>query len=84
MLEKTPAPEKKHHIAIPLAMSFNSLKTEIAESYPDLKDHLPAPIEATLPIAHMGSADIKYLDLEIYTEQLIALLDIVERASTSV
>lgn len=80
VLEKTPSSEKKGHITIPLANSFNGLVSEAGEAYPELVDHLPPTIEATLDVAYMGSADITYLDLEIYVEQVISLLDLVERS----
>ncbi len=76
-IEKTSDTQKKEHIAIHLGESFNSLISEIAQEYPDLKDSLPKPFTSTGMFERMKKMEVNYLDLEIATETVISLLNLV-------
>lgn len=78
-IEKASDDQKKEHIAIHLMNSFNELMSEIAESYPELKDSLPKPITTSGAYHRFKKADVNYLDLEINTEITLSLLNLIEK-----
>ena len=78
-IEKASDTQKKEHIAIHLGESFNSLISEIAQEYPDLKDSLPKPFTSTGVFQRMKKMEVNYLDLEISTETVLSLLNLIEK-----
>lgn len=78
-IEKASDAQKKEHIAIHLGESFNTLITEIAQEYPELKDCLPKPFTSTGVFQRMKKMEVNYLDLEIATETVISILNLVEK-----
>lgn len=78
-IEKASDSQKKEHIAIHLGDSFNTLITEIAQEYPALKDSLPKPFTSTGLFQRLKQMEVNYLDLEIATETVISLLNLVEK-----
>ena len=78
-VEKASDTQKKEHIAIHLGESFNSLISEIAQEYPDLKDSLPKPFTSTGMFRRLEKMEVNYLDLEIETETVLSLLNLVEK-----
>jgi len=78
-IEKSSEVQKKEQIAIHLMDSFNELISETAKSYPDLKDSLPKPITSGGVNHRLKKADVNYLDLEINTEIILSLLNLIEK-----
>ena len=74
-LERTPSQEKQNQAGIDLANNFNEMLTQVGSLLPELKEELPKPISAGI-FAHMGKANVTYLDLEVLAEQVLALLDL--------
>jgi hypothetical protein len=72
------AKEKEGLAGISLTENFNTILTEIAEEYPELKDSLPTHISSRGPFQRIGKSSVSYLDLEALADQAIALLDLVE------
>ena len=70
--------QKKGFIGIEMAKNFNKILEEVSIEHPSLGDALPAQLTWKGPFAQMGQSDTSYLDLEIYADQLLALLDLAE------
>jgi hypothetical protein len=79
IIEKASDVQKKEHIAIHLGESFNSLISEISEEYPELKDSLPKPFTSTGVFHRMKKCEVNYLDLEIATEMVLSMLNLIEK-----
>lgn len=75
-LENASEKTKKGRASITLTENFNSLIEEIGKAYPDIKPALPKKIKATGPFARVGASDANYVDLEVYAEQVIGILDL--------
>lgn len=78
IIEKASDKQKQDLIGTNLANEFNKLLRELSEEYPDLKSSLPAEIPSKGPFRDMQKADVNYIDLEIFTETVISLLNLVE------
>ncbi len=78
VVERTSENQKQGLIGINLANEFNKLLHEISQEYPDLKSSLPAEITVNGPFRDANMADMNYTDLEIFTETVISLLNLVE------
>ena len=78
-LERASEKQKNGPAGKALAENFNAILQEIETAFPDLKSSLPARITARGPFAHMGAADVSYLDLEVFAEQALSLLQFVQR-----
>jgi hypothetical protein len=76
-LERASTKEKGELAGKALAENFNSLIQEIETAYPELRSALPARITAHGPFAHMGASDVSYLDLEVFVDQVLNLLELV-------
>lgn len=79
VVEKATDKQKQDHIGTILANEFNKLIVEIGGEYPDLKNSLPAKITSKGPFSAMEMADVNYTDLEIFTETVMSLLNLVEK-----
>lgn len=77
-LQNASSKEKSNSAGTALAMNFNKIVEDTAKVYPDLKDSLPASITSDGPFSHMGVSDVTYLDLEVFADQLIAMLDVMD------
>ncbi|MBU1101955.1 MAG: hypothetical protein KKA84_16280 [Bacteroidetes bacterium] len=77
-IEKASDTQKKENIAMHLGEGFNSLISEIGQVYPDIKESLPKPFTASGPLQRLKKMDVNYLDLEITTETVMSLLNLVE------
>lgn len=77
-LQNASAKEKEGPTGTALAENFNKILQEAGNTFPDLKDSLPASITSRGPFARMGKSDASYLDLEIMADQLLSLLDLVD------
>lgn len=78
-IENSSDAQKKENISIHIGESFNSLISEIALEYPDLKESLPKPFTSTGVFERMKKMEVNYLDFEIATETVISLLNLVEK-----
>jgi hypothetical protein len=77
-LESKPSAEKQKHVAIQIAEQFNSFLEEIKKESPEAAAHLPMPITWTSVFARdMRLSDIKFLELELLLNQVLAVLDVV-------
>ncbi len=79
-LENASEKARQGRAGIGLAENFNQLLKEVSEEFPDLKDSLPKPISSKGPFARAGVSDSSYLDLEIFSEQVLSLLDLVDKS----
>jgi hypothetical protein len=78
IVEKSSDKQKLDLIGTILANEFNKLLLEIGEEYPELKNSLPSKITSTGPFSEMNKADINYIDLEIFTESVMSLLNLAD------
>ena len=77
-LQNASVKEKEGLAGTALAENFNKIVEETAQTYPDLKESLPARITSRSPFARMGKSDVSYLDLEVLADQLLAMLDLAD------
>jgi hypothetical protein len=78
VVEKATDKQKQDLIGTNLANEFNKLLDEIGQDYSELKSSLPAKITSQGPFSDMQKADVNYTDLEIFTETVMSLLNLVE------
>lgn len=76
-LERTPATDKRHLIALQLAMDFNDILGKVRAQYPEIADTIPKPLTTRGSVTSEGKAPASFLDLEIVCEQLLNLLGLV-------
>jgi hypothetical protein len=70
--------EKEKHVAIQIAEEFNSILEEIKKLSPDAAPHLPKPISwKGIAAQDMQISDIRFLELEMLLNQVLAILDVV-------
>lgn len=65
---------KDKHVSVHIADGFNKLVESIGQQVQAIKPHLPSPISKR----KFGSGEIcnaNYIDLEIYAEQLLGLIE---------
>jgi len=77
-LEKASEKSKGSHVTKPVAEQFNELVEEIGNQFPSVQSALPKRIESTTDFAIMGLADVTYLDLEMFAEQVLSILELLE------
>ena len=77
-LERLPAHDKKELVTRSLAEQFNGIVKRVGSAFPDLSAHLPKPIGATTPFRKVGKADATYVEVEVYCEQLLNLLQLMK------
>jgi hypothetical protein len=77
-LEKASERSKSGHITKPVAAQFNEIVAEIGTQFPSVQNALPKKIEATTDFAMMGLADVSYLDLEMFCEQVLGILELLD------
>lgn len=70
--------DKNQRITKVVAERFNKTLAEVREASPDIRDHLPTEITSSSPQNRVGFADAKYLDLEMFIDEVIALINAVE------
>jgi hypothetical protein len=73
-----PDSAKKERISTELAKNFNGLVEMVAADYPTVKDHLPKPIKSMSEFRKVYKADESYLDLQVYVEQVISILELLD------
>jgi hypothetical protein len=78
IVEKSSEKQKQDLIGTNLAHEFNKLIRELKQEYPSIQSSLPAEITANGPFSDMQKADVNYIDLEIFTEIVISLLNLVD------
>jgi hypothetical protein len=76
VLNQTPQVVKKNHVTIPMSEEFNRLIEEAVTAFPDVADALPRKITAVSDARIAGYADVKLLELEILSEQLVGILEL--------
>jgi len=69
---------KRDNISMDVANNFNTILDEITENYPSVKDSLPKRVQARRFVRREGKANICFLDLTIFVEQVIGILDILD------
>jgi hypothetical protein len=72
-LGRASAADKAKHATTPIAEDFNRMLEQIAEAFPGVAFALPKPVGSSHPIFD-GLSDVTYFDLEIMTEQIVAIL----------
>lgn len=77
-LDKASEKSKGGHISRPVATQFNELVADIGTQYPSIQESLPKKIESTTTFAMMGFADVTYLDLEMFCEQVLGILELLD------
>jgi hypothetical protein len=80
-LERASEKQKGGPAGTALAENFNRILEEVGTAFPELKSALPARITSLGPLARVGSSDVSYLDLEVFAEQVLSLLQFVQRKS---
>ena len=70
--------KKADHVTTAQAEEFNKMLKEVASSYPEAAGSLPAEIKSTTPFARMGISNASLVDLKIYADQLLSILDVLE------
>jgi hypothetical protein len=76
VLNQTPQQTKKNRVTIPTSEEFNRLLDEVATAFPDIAEALPKKITAVSDARIAGCADVKLVELEILSEQLVGILDL--------
>jgi hypothetical protein len=76
VLNQTPQSAKKNHVTIPMSDEFNRLLEEVATAFPEVADALPRKITAVSDARIAGYADVKLVELEILSEQLVGILEL--------
>jgi hypothetical protein len=77
-LDNTPDDQKDNQISWSLAENFNEIIKEVENEIPELGDSLPSKIEKNRHAQRFGQAAESFLDLEIFCEQILQLLNTVE------
>jgi hypothetical protein len=72
------SPSKASHITTSLAANFNAFLADVRRIYPALASHLPAAIKDSVHFKELDMAEATTLDLNIYLNQIIGLLDALE------
>jgi hypothetical protein len=76
-LDSKPSSEKSGRVSIQLAHQFNSIVEKIKNVCPpEAASELPRPITWNTPAANAGWSDVKFLELEMMLNQVIAILDV--------
>jgi hypothetical protein len=76
VLKQTPESAKKSRVTIPTSEDFNRLLEEVGTSFPEVADTLPKKIAAVSDAHIAGCADVKLVELEIFSEQLVGILEL--------
>jgi hypothetical protein len=69
---------KTDHVTTGQAEEFNKILKELGTAYPEGASSLPAEIRSTTVFAEMGISNATLVDLEIYADQVLAMLDVLE------
>ncbi len=77
-MDNATAKQKADPVSVALAENFNALLGEIAAELPAVASSLPKPVPIGGLNWDMQLADIDYLGLEILTDQVLVVLDVVE------
>ena len=75
-LGQTPPTQKNDLVSIHSGKHFNDLLAKIKVEAPEAAGHLPPPITWTTDFALMGKSDIKFLELEMYVNQVVHVLNV--------
>ena len=67
----------KNRVSTTLAESYNTLLDDIVEVVPELQGALPNQIGSTTAFASMGVSDADHVDLRVFLNQVVDLLDAV-------
>ena len=78
ILSNAPPHGKADHVTTGQAAEFNKMLKELASEYPQVASSLPAEIRSTTPFARLGVSDATLVDLAIYADQILAILDVLE------
>jgi hypothetical protein len=76
-LERASEKQKSGPAGMAIADNFNTLLDEIEAACPDLKGSLPSRITPSRHFAHLGVSNISYLDLEVFADQALSLLELI-------
>jgi hypothetical protein len=68
---------QKTRVSIQLAQHYNALRQEAA-GFDALREHLPPRINTHSKFNMVGDTDVRYTDLMVYLNQLVALTDLLE------
>ena len=77
VLENTSPKEREKKVSLHLAEQFNDILREIGAAYPEAAPHLPKPIPLR-GFRHLGVAEVGYVDLMIFAEQVLHVLALIE------
>lgn len=79
-LEGKTGKEKDGRVSIQIAQQFNAIIDEIKKESTEAAPHLPHPVTWNSPFAQTGLSDVKYLDLEMMLNQVLAILDVIRES----
>jgi len=65
------------HVSTTLAENYNRLLDDIVATVPDLEGSLPSKIGSSTPFATLGASDASFVDLKVFLNQVVDLLDAV-------
>ncbi len=77
-LQGAGAGRKDGQVSVYVVRQFNLILEKVRELVPEVVDGLPKPVSIRGPMTKMGLAPIKYLDLEILVDQVLAMIRLAE------
>ena len=77
-LQGAAAGRKDGQVSVNVVRGFNSILERVQELVPEVVDGLPKPVRIRGPMTKKGLAPIKYLDLEILLDQVLAMIRLAE------
>jgi hypothetical protein len=81
-LDSRSGKDKEQRVGIQIAEEFNAVLEEIRKESPDAAAHLPKPIACKGVFARdLRLSDIKFLELEMILNQVLAILDLLREAT---
>ena len=69
---------KDGQVSVQVAREFNTIVERVRELLPEVVDGLPKRVLIKGPMTNMGLAPIKYLDLEMLVDQVLAMIQLAE------
>lgn len=77
-LESATSSERKSHASTATTDHLNKIIDETTAAFPDIASSLPDKTHAKGPGRKMGISDQTFLDIEIATDQVLALLELID------
>ena len=78
-IQSATSDERTNHASVQTMDLVNKLIADLSEQCPDLASSLPGQFKNVSPHASMlGKSDHTYMDLEIFIDQLLSLIELVD------